>query len=112
LVEFLKNRKAVISLRKELWDMLSEGRPISKDWFIEMQSEATRAKIKSESRSRVVKWVGRIVGFAIPGASSIGDMLTDAITIGAEEVSANSWEKKPNSRYEWYYALQHLAIKK
>ena len=110
VVEFIKNRRAVVSLRKELWELLSEGKPVSKDWFIELQNQAARAKIRSESRGRIIKWVGRIAGFAIPGSGPVADIVSDLIVAGGEHAAAKGWESRANVRYEWYHALQRLAL--
>jgi len=110
LVKFLKNRKAVHSLREELWRSLQEGRGVSDDWMLQLQREATSAQLQAEKRNRLIKWAGRAVNlflpFGGPAVELIGEVAVNAAEDGAEKLSGNL----SLSRFEWYYVLQRMKM--
>ena len=119
IVKFLNNVKAVKSLRQDLWNLLRNGQGVSKEWMIQLLSEATKAQLKAEKRGRLVKWVGRIAGIAVPGGEALGGIILEGATKvlgtlgevaldGASEIAENYIEKSGRNRFEWYYALQHI----
>jgi hypothetical protein len=106
VVKFLRNRKAVVSLRHELWDLMHDGRCVSQDWMLRLQNEASKAQLRAEQRNRVIKWVGRLAGLVIPAAGVLGGLLLDAAEEGAEGITTHNTK----GRFEWYYALQRIKM--
>ena len=111
VMKFLRNRKAVRSLREELWESLQEGRGVSDDWMLNLHREATTAQLRAESRGRIIKWAGRAVNiflpFGGPAVELIGEVAVNAAEDGAEKLSAS----RSRSRFEWYYVLQRMKMK-
>lgn len=108
VVAFIRNNRAVRSLRTELWGLLREGKNVSKDWMLELHSQATKSELRAENRNRVIKWTGRIAGLLVPGA----EIAKDLILAGGEEIAEHISDANAKSRFEWYYALQRLKMDK
>jgi len=110
VVRFIRNRKAVASLREELWNMMSEGRTVSDKWMLALQNEATKAHLRAGKRSRKIRWYGRILNPAtwfMPHAVGIAsEVLLDAAGESIDHFVTGSSER----RFEWYYALQDLNV--
>jgi len=121
VVKFLRNRKAVKSLRHDLFDSLKHGQGVSKEWMIKLMDEAAKAQLRAEKRGRIVKWVGRIASIAVPGGEALGGVVLEGTkkllgTLGefaldgASEVAGSYIEQSGKNKLEWYYALQNLKL--
>lgn len=108
VIAFVQNNKAVRSLRAELWSLLRNGSSVSKEWMLDLHNEVSKADIRVERRSRVIKWAGHIANLFIPGV----ELLKEAVIAGTEEIAEKVTERSSRSRFEWYYALQRLSMNK
>lgn len=106
VVAFVRNNKAVRSLRQELWQLLRDGGSVSAEWMLHLHDEAAKAEIRTERRNRVIKWVGRIANLLIPGA----EIVKEVVVAGGEEIAEKVSGRHARSRFEWYYALQRMTI--
>ena len=106
VVRFVRNNRAVRSLRTELWSLLHEGNNVSKEWMLELHSQAAKAGLRAERRNRVIKWMGRLVSLLVPGA----DFAKDLVVAGGEEIAERISDANATTRIEWYYALQRLKM--
>lgn len=110
VVKFIRNRKAVASLREELWTVMREGGKVSDKWMLSLQTEATKAQLRAGKRSRKIRWYGRLLNPAtwfMPHAVGIAsEVLLDAAGEGVEHLMTG----RTASRFEWYYALQELNM--
>jgi hypothetical protein len=108
VVRFIRDRRAVESLRSELWELQRTGKRVSKEWMLALHDEVDRAELRAGSRSRVVTWAGRAINLAVPGAGIAGEALLQA----AEEIADSTIKKRALHRFEWYYALQRLRARR
>ncbi len=108
VVKFIHNRKAVVSLRHELWSLMRQGDSVSSDWMLRLHTEATEATLRAEDRGRVIKWVGRVAGLVMPGGNLLSDVLLGAAEEGADRLN----ERPLKNRFEWYYALQRIRMER
>ncbi len=110
VVKFIRHRKAVASLREELWSVMGEGGQVSEKWMLSLQAEATKAQLRAGKRSRKIRWYGRLLNPAawfMPHAVGIAsEALIDAAGESIDHVVTGRTER----RFEWYYALQELNI--
>ena len=113
VVKFLRKKKAVVSLRQDLWDVLKHGQGVSKEWMMQLMREATKAQLRAEKRGRIVKWVGRIAGIAVPGAEALGGIvlegtqkvlgaLGEIALDGAGDVAETCIQRSGRNKFEWY----------
>jgi hypothetical protein len=117
VVAFLRKKRAVQSLRAELWQLLREGGTMSPNWMARLLTEASKAQLIKNKRNRIIKWVGRAIGVVIPGANLFGDVLP-ALTEVAADVALDMSEAaaegvsdtKANRRFDWFYALQNIHL--
>ncbi len=106
VVRFLRKRRAVRSLREELWNCLRSGENVSKEWMLRFHEEATKAQIRAEDRGRVIKWIGRAASLILPGFGLVSDVILSAAEDGADKGS----ERASRARFDWYYVLQRLKM--
>ena len=110
VVRFIRDEKAVRSLREEMVAAVRAGAEIDARWFARYVNEAVRRDLTIKGQVKKLRWVGVGVSTAIPGGSLLQEA---ALNLGQEVVEGalnDSLEQRGVVRHRWYYALQSNAI--
>ncbi len=100
VVKFIRDDKAINSLRNELWNLLENGETVSDEWYKSFINRLMKTDFKMTKRMKRFRWFGSILGL-IPGTSFVTDV--------AVEIALDLVEKFENGNkdiFHWYYVLQ------
>jgi len=106
VLAFLKNKKAVRSLKQQIRDSLVNGYELDTAWANEIRDAASHAQIVARRRQRVLSWIGIGLG-GIP-LSGLSEAVESAIAIGEDVLqdrAGASLDRHSLKDFEWYYAL-------
>ncbi|MEZ0540428.1 hypothetical protein [Fibrella arboris] len=107
VVRFIKNDKAVNSLRGELLLCINNNVEISEKWLLEYLNKVFLHDLEVKSKMKKFKWLGVAISSFLPGG---GALLQDlAMEVGQtliEDQISDKVEDKMHERFNWYYALQ------
>ena len=107
VIRFVRDNKAVESMRLELFKRVENGEDVSKRWFTEYLNQVFRQELVTQNRVRKFRWLGSLAGILLPGASLFQETIMEAGTYAAERRIGNT-----DSSFHWYYVLQKSAIKR
>jgi hypothetical protein len=107
VIRFVRDDKAVRSLREELGNLVAEGGRVSEKWFAEYMNRLFKSELVRQGRVRKIRLLGSAVGTLLPGAALAQEIAQGA----AVEAGGGLVERalgRGRERYHWYYALQRL----
>jgi hypothetical protein len=110
VIQFVKDDKAVASLRDEIIHTLTAGEEVSYEWLSRYLNAAVRKDLVTEGRVRKVRWLGSAAGAIIPGGSLVQGLATEAGVSAIEAAAEGALEGRERGP-RWYYALQRIGIK-
>ncbi len=105
VVKFINKEKAVVSLRKELWQSIENNVPITDAWYKEFIDRLVKHSLHSKKKMKKFKWLGLALGLIIPGGGAIIDA---GVEVG-KSILEDKIENNMDSNFEWYYTLQSLV---
>lgn len=108
LIRFVKDDKAVESLRAELFARLSIGEDVSTEWLVRYVNEAVKRGLVRQDRARRMRLLGSAAGSVLPGAGLVEHMVEET-ALAALEAGADRAITAPARNTHWYYALQRIA---
>jgi len=104
VIKFIHDNKAVESMRKELFQIVSENGEVSNEWFTRYFNELFKSNLARQRRSRGFSWLGSAVSSVLPGAAIAQEIAIEAgLEIGAGMFGS------AKARYRWYYAMQRIV---
>ncbi len=109
VIEFVKDDRAVASLREEIIDALASGEGVSHEWLSRYLKAAIKSELVTEGRVRKVRWLGAAAGAAIPGVGLVKDVATE-FGMAAFESATEEAIAAPLRPPRWYYALQRMGL--
>ncbi|MEM1050630.1 MAG: hypothetical protein AAGI28_00910 [Pseudomonadota bacterium] len=101
VVQFVRDDKAVLSLRKDIVSLLDEGVAFDSALGTRLVEETLRKDLGNQKKMKKVRWIGAIVGVFIPGGS-IGTEAAVEGGLGAAEEGAEGLLSK---KHRWLYSL-------
>jgi hypothetical protein len=107
VIRFVRDNKAVESMRLELFSRVRTGENVSKEWFTEYINQVFKHELVTKNKIRKFRWLGSIAGIILPGASLFQEALLEAGAYAGEHAIENS-----DRSFHWYYALQNAGIKR
>jgi hypothetical protein len=110
VVRFIRDEKAVQSLRNEMLSAVRSGEQIDAKWFAEYVNEAVRRDLTVKGRVKKLRWVGAGVSTLLPGGPILQEAALSFGQEAVEGVLTDNLEEMGVSRHRWYYALQANAM--
>lgn len=99
VIKFIRDNKAVSSLRETLIELISNGESVSHEWMTKYVNKIMSADLAMQRKSSVFQFFGTLAAL-IPGPWIQGATVTGATNV------ADKLLFHKNHEYEWYYALQ------
>lgn len=99
VIKFIRDNKAVSSLRETLIELISNGETVSHEWMTKYVNKIMSSDLATQKKSSVFQLFGTIAAL-IPGPWIQGATVTGVTNVADKLL----FQKKPN--YAWYYALQ------
>ncbi len=106
VVRFMRDRKAITSLRREVIRSIASGGEINLEWWNSYLIEMMDAKLQKDSLMRKVRYGSSVMGLFIPGSTLLADASTEAAMSVAENVIEQKVERHD---HYWFYALQRVS---
>jgi hypothetical protein len=109
LVNFLKKRGAVQSLRAAIRDAAASGISVDKKWGEKVKDEAFKAHLAHEHQSKKYRFISSIAFGALGHFGSLihhGPEILEGIR-GAFEIGSEGVSPRPIKKYQWMYTLMH-----
>ncbi|KZC99924.1 MULTISPECIES: hypothetical protein [unclassified Thalassospira] len=108
VIRFIRDDKAVDSMRSELNSLLEAGETISKDFFIKYSNKVVQRELALKSKMKKYRFWGAAITSLIPG----GGVAQELGVAAAEEKIEDLVSDVSTSKMRWYYALQNEAYRK
>jgi hypothetical protein len=109
VIRFVRDNRAVRSMRAELLEQLDTGEDISERWLIRYLNEAVKSDLVTRGKIRKFRWLGAAAGAVMPGGGLIG-LAAETALAGAESGVEKAYRGR-NKRMYWYYALQESMLR-
>lgn len=101
VVDFVRDDKAVVSLRKDIVSLLDEGVAFDSALGAKLIEETFRSDLINQKKMKKIRWLGTIVGAIIPGTSIATEAAVEA-ALGAAE---DGVEGRLSKKHRWVYSL-------
>jgi hypothetical protein len=111
VLQFMKNNRAVRSLRNEVQRALVDDTELDEKWANALKDDAALAEVSYRRRQQKYRWISRgmlSIPVAGPALVHTTELVWGAIDVARDVASdflEGQAERKSLSRYEWYYAL-------
>jgi hypothetical protein len=108
VIRFIRDDKAVESMRSEIQGLLSAGQTVSKEFLIEYSNKAIQRELALKSKMKKYRLGGTVLTSFIPG----GGLLQELGLAAAQEKVEDIVSDANTAKMRWYYALQREAVKR
>lgn len=98
VIRFIRDNKAVASLRETLFRVIETGGEIDSEWVAEFQRELLRSDIAKRKKSSTIQLLGTIAGLFAPSFVAGAAIATTTYFVDKALM-------KDDTKYKWYYAL-------
>lgn len=101
VVKFVNEDKSVVSLRRDIVDLLNEGVAFDSELGARLLEETFRKDLANQKKMKRVRWFGAIAGVFAPGSS----ILTEAAVEGGLGLAEDGMEGAMGKKHRWLYSL-------
>lgn len=105
VIRFIRDDKAVESMRSELQSLLASGKAVSKDFLIQYSNMVMQHELALKSKMKKYRLGGAAITSLIPGGGFFQELGVAAAEDKIEDIVSDS----ASSKMRWYYALQREA---
>lgn len=102
VISFIRNKKAVVSLRSELWRALDSQEPLDRKWVNAYLLEVVGSGLSKDKVMKRVRFGASALGLLLPGASLAAELATEA---GVTASLAGVEKSISSDRFSWLFAL-------
>lgn len=100
VIDFVREKRAVVSLRQEFFSLFRSGEEVSVEWYQRYINEVLRSELADKNRGRRIRWLGAVAGALAPGSGIVSELAADMAIAGIEKGLGDR-----DISCRWLYAL-------